>query len=87
MNISLTDELENFVFDAVKSGMYHSNSEVIRDGLRLLKRLNHSSMEYKTWLNQHIQKGLNDIENGRVVDGETSFNRMKKRLQERTNEL
>ena len=37
MNISLTPELDNFVEGKVKSGLYHSASEVIREGLRLLK--------------------------------------------------
>ena len=37
MNISLTKELEGYVTQKVESGLYHSASEVIRDGLRLLK--------------------------------------------------
>jgi antitoxin ParD1/3/4 len=37
MNISLTPELEQLVADKVKSGMYQTSSEVIREGLRLLK--------------------------------------------------
>jgi antitoxin ParD1/3/4 len=37
MNISLTKELENYVSQKVESGLYHSASEVIRDGLRLMK--------------------------------------------------
>jgi antitoxin ParD1/3/4 len=36
MNISLTDQLEQFVAEQVKSGEYQSASEVVRDGLRLL---------------------------------------------------
>lgn len=37
MNVSLTEELENFVNELVASGTYYSASEVVRDGLRLLK--------------------------------------------------
>lgn len=37
MNVSLTPELEKFVNDKVKSGMYYSASEVIGEGLRLLR--------------------------------------------------
>lgn len=37
MNVSLTNELENFIGGMVASGMYYSASEVVRDGLRLLK--------------------------------------------------
>lgn len=37
MKVSLTNELESFVDRLVASGMYHSASEVVRDGLRLLR--------------------------------------------------
>src|SRR5512140_3781491 len=37
MNISLTPELERLVADKVDSGMYKTSSEVIREGLRLIK--------------------------------------------------
>lgn len=37
MNISLTPELEQLVNDKVGTGMYQTASEVIREGLRLLR--------------------------------------------------
>ena len=37
MNVSLTKELEQFVHDRVRTGRYHSASEVVREGLRLLE--------------------------------------------------
>lgn len=37
MNISLTEELEQFVAEKVKSGSYSSATEVISEGLRLLR--------------------------------------------------
>lgn len=37
MNVSLTAELERFVTQKVKSGLYTSNSEVVREALRLLR--------------------------------------------------
>jgi antitoxin ParD1/3/4 len=37
MNVSLTRELEQFVRDRVGTGRYHSASEVVREGLRLLE--------------------------------------------------
>jgi antitoxin ParD1/3/4 len=36
MNVSLTPELEELINQKVKSGMYNSASEVIREGLRRL---------------------------------------------------
>lgn len=38
MNVSLTSELERFVTQKVQSGLYTSNSEVVREALRLLRR-------------------------------------------------
>ena len=38
MNVSLTPELEKFVEQEVGSGLYQTASEVVRAGLRLLKR-------------------------------------------------
>jgi putative addiction module CopG family antidote len=38
MNVSLTTELERFVTQKVQSGLYTSNSEVVREALRLLRR-------------------------------------------------
>jgi antitoxin ParD1/3/4 len=36
MNVSLTPELESFVTTKLGSGLYGSQSEVVREGLRLL---------------------------------------------------
>jgi antitoxin ParD1/3/4 len=38
MNVSLTPELEALVNDKVRSGLYHTASEVVREALRLLKQ-------------------------------------------------
>lgn len=80
MNISLTEELEQFVLEQVKSGMYHSNSEVIRDGLRLLKRLNGSPQDVRNWYNAQIDIGLQQAEAGEAVPGEASYAKMKRKL-------
>jgi antitoxin ParD1/3/4 len=37
MNVSLTPELEKLVSKKVKTGMYQTASEVVREGLRLLE--------------------------------------------------
>ncbi len=38
MNVSLTPELERYITQKVESGLYTSNSEVVREALRLLRR-------------------------------------------------
>ncbi len=37
MNVNLTSQLEDFIHSKVKSGLYNSASEVVRDALRLLE--------------------------------------------------
>jgi antitoxin ParD1/3/4 len=38
MNVSLTPELEKLVSEKVRSGLYQTASEVVREALRLLKQ-------------------------------------------------
>ncbi len=38
MNVSLTPELEELVNEKVRTGLYQSASEVVREALRLLKQ-------------------------------------------------
>jgi antitoxin ParD1/3/4 len=70
MNISITPELEKFVQSLVKSGMYNSASEVMRDALRLLEEKQELRKKRIEHLNAEIQKGLDDIKAGRVVSAE-----------------
>ena len=38
MNVSITPELEQLINEKIKSGMYQTASEVVRDALRLLRQ-------------------------------------------------
>ncbi|MCC5635584.1 type II toxin-antitoxin system ParD family antitoxin [Nostoc sp. CHAB 5844] len=81
MNISLTPELEAFVQAQVESGLYHSQSEVIREGLRLLKRFNDYSEEYKLWLNEQIAIGLWELDNAQSLPAEGVRERVRNKAQ------
>ena len=65
MNVSLTPELEKFVEGKVESGLYNNASEVVREGLRLLKE--HDEIRVK-WREQ-IERGWMQAHSGEVVDG------------------
>jgi len=60
MNISLTPALEKLVDEKVSSGMYQTASEVVREGLRLLKERDEEMQR----LRQDIQEGIDAIERG-----------------------
>ena len=64
MNVSLTPELEHLVSDKVKTGMYQTASEVIREGLRLLKERD----ERLAQLRADIRVGFDAIDRGQYDD-------------------
>jgi antitoxin ParD1/3/4 len=68
MNVSLTPELEQFVQAKLDSGMYHSASEVIREGLRLLKERDQFQEMKLAALREEILKGLQQAEQGLFSD-------------------
>jgi antitoxin ParD1/3/4 len=80
MNISLTPELEHFVQDKVKSGMYTSASEVIRESLRLLYAHDNIQNQRMKQLNQAIDIGLEQLNAGKKVPAHESYNRMKQKI-------
>jgi len=62
MNVSLTPELEQYVQEKVSSGLYYSASEVIREGLRLLREREQFQQTRLQELRQEIQLGLDSGE-------------------------
>ncbi len=66
MNISLTKEFENYVALKVESGMYHSASEVIRDGLRLMKERDELHQSRLSELRTAIAVGVDQADRGHV---------------------
>jgi antitoxin ParD1/3/4 len=66
MNISLTKEFENYVTQKVESGLYHSASEVIRDGLRLLKQRDELHQSRLAELRKEIAIGIDQADRGQV---------------------
>lgn len=69
-NISLTPQMDRFVASLVKSGSYESASEVVRDAVRALQHRRKADAAKLARLRADLQKGLDDIERGDVIDGE-----------------
>ena len=80
MNVSLTPELEQIVSFKVESGLYNSASEVVREGLRLLQQRDQMREMKLEVLRTEIQKGIDDLEAGRVRDGGEVMAEFKDRL-------
>ncbi len=68
MHVSLTPYLEELVRDKVKSGLYNSSSEVVREALRLMDerdRLRDMRLEE---LRKEIQIGIDQVERGESTE-------------------
>jgi len=64
MNVSLTPELESLVNNKVKSGLYNSASEVVREALRLLEEQDRIREMRREELRKEIMKGEEQIRKG-----------------------
>ena len=77
MNVSLTPELDKFVSSKVDSGEYATASEVIRDGLRMLKAAEEALQARLNILREEIRKGYD----GEPVDAEEAHERIRQGMQ------
>ena len=73
MNVSLTPELETLVHEKVGSGLYTSASEVVREGLRLLKDRDSVQQQRLEELKREIALGLEQLERGEVLTANRSL--------------
>lgn len=72
ISAELGQQLENYVNRLVASGRYHSKSEVLREGVRLLQE-----RELRlTALEEALARGLADVEAGRVKPATEVFDQL-----------
>jgi len=82
MNISITPELEKFVQQEVKTGLYQSASEVIRAALRRLKedkekRKSRFVVSSNAELEEKLIEGISELDRGEGLPGEQVFAELK----------
>ncbi len=66
MNVSLPEELAKFVKDKVSTGRYGSSSEVVREALRLMERIERQEAEKLVVLRQAWNEGLDSGDAGEI---------------------
>jgi antitoxin ParD1/3/4 len=71
-SVDLGARLEKFVARLVKSGRYHSKSEVLREGVRMIQERETRLAALDT----SIARGLADAEAGRVKPADEIFGRL-----------
>jgi antitoxin ParD1/3/4 len=70
MNVSLTPELERWIEERVKSGLYTSSSELVREALRLFFRFDAARSREIAILNERIAEGLAQLDRGEGIPGD-----------------
>ena len=86
MNVSLTSELEKFIHEEVKSGLYQTASEVVRAGLRRLRedklRVPRTPRN-RAELEREMLASVQRLERGEGIHGEAAYKRWRQRQKER----
>ena len=70
MNVSLTPELKDFVEQKVSSGLYKSESQVVREGLRLLVK-SEAQPSFRVSSSEELlaklQEGIDSLDAGKAI--------------------
>ena len=82
MNVNLGTVFDQFVADLLKTGRYQSQSEILREGLRLLKGREELKRLRLAKLRKDIAIGTEQARQGTVIDGEAVFSEIRKKSQE-----
>jgi antitoxin ParD1/3/4 len=83
MNVNLGPVLDEFIADLLQSGLYQSQSEVVREGLRLLKEREQLKELRLAELRKQIAVGIGQADQGEFVDGKVAFTKLRERSAER----
>ena len=80
MNVSLTPQLEELIKKKLKSGLYNSASEVIREALRLLEEQDRLKEMKLDELRKDVLAGIKQLDQGKSKElDESAVKRIKAR--------
>lgn len=83
MNVHLGPAFDEFVAGLLKGGYYQTQSEVLREGLRLLKEREEIKRLRLAELRKEIELGSEQSGRGEFVDGPAAFAKIRKRSAQR----
>jgi antitoxin ParD1/3/4 len=83
MNVNLGPVFDQFIAELLQTGHYQSQSEVVREGLRLLKEREELKRLRLTELRKEIAIGSEQADRGEFVDGPQAFAKIRQRSVER----
>ena len=76
MNVNLTPELERLVHRRLKTGLYNSASEVVREALRLMDAHDRARDAQLSRFQARLDSGLASLGRGEGVDGERFMSKL-----------
>ena len=79
VNVNLGPALDRFVAELLKTGLYQSQSEVLREGLRMLKGREDLRKAQLAELRGQIALGIAEADRGEFVDGLSAFTKIRRR--------
>ncbi len=77
LSITLPRDMAEMIRGKVQAGDYASNSEVIREALRLLQEREGLKAQKLAWLREKVERSINDPRPS--VDGDEVFARLEER--------
>lgn len=80
MNVSVGKDFERYVQGKVASGDYASASEVVREGLRLLKERERLFEARLLAVKTEIETGIQQAEAGELLDGKSVLDGIRRKL-------
>ena len=79
MNVNLGTMFDQFVAELLQTGTYQSQSEVVREGLRLLKEREELKNLRLAELRRQIALGSEQADRVEFIDGEKTFAEIRRR--------
>ena len=84
MTVTLTPELDQFIAEQLKAGNYRSADDGIAQSLEMLRAQEEFIQSHTVELRRKISVGMEQIKRGEVVDGREAFDRLRKKIQNRS---
>jgi antitoxin ParD1/3/4 len=83
MNVNLGAVFDEFVAEMLGTGLYQSQSEILREGLRLLKEREDLKKFRLAEFRNEISRGVEQADRGEFVDGPQTFAKIREKSVQR----
>jgi antitoxin ParD1/3/4 len=82
MSITLNPEQETIIANLIATGSFQTADEVLQVALKLLEQERHSYQLWVTETREQVKEGIESLDRGEGVDGETVVNDLLAKLRQ-----